>query len=327
MIKTKKLFALVASVVVASTLAGFAVPATAASSNASNASSAAKDVKVKELKIDKEIAGSIETDGSSTVYPLTEAIIEMAAEEIPGLEITAAPSGSGTGIKRLLNEEIDVAAASRKIKEEELKTAKEKGLEIVEIQVAIDGIAVVVNKENKVDEITTAELNKIWAADSKVATWKEVNEKWEDTELKLYAPGAASGTFEYFTEHVNKKAKEGRSEDVQTSEDDNVLVTGIAGDKGAMGYFGFTYFEENMDKVKALKIDGVEATKENIVSGKYPMSRPLFLYVNKKALDEKPEVKEFIKFYLMKAIPAAEEIKMVPATAEIINKDIEKIGE
>lgn len=325
MIKTKKLFALVASVVVASSLVGMSVPAVAETSNASQA--AKEEVKVKEVEIDKTVEGKIETDGSSTVYPLSEAIIEMAAEEIPGLEVTASPSGSGTGIKRLLAKEIDIAAASRKIKDKELEEAKANGLEIVEIQVAIDGIAVCVNKENPVKEITTEELNKIWAADSKVKSWKEVNDKFEDMELKLYAPGAASGTFEYFTEHVNKKAKEGRSEDVQTSEDDNVLVTGIAGDKGAMGYFGFTYFEENMDKIAALKVDGVEATKENIMNGKYPMARPLFIYVNKAALEEKPEVKEFVKFYIANSIKAAEEIKMVPASAEMINKNFEAIGE
>lgn len=326
MFKAKKLYALVASVVVASSM--FAVPAMATSKAAegsSNTSMAKEEVKVKDVEINKEVEGSIDINGSSTVYPLTEAIIEKAAAEMPNLEITAAGEGSGTGLKMLINGDIDVAGASRKIKDEELATAKENGIEIVEIQVAIDGIAVVVNKDNKVDEITTAELNKIWAADSTVKTWKEVNDAWEDTELKLYAPGAASGTFEYFTEHVNKKAKEGRSEDVQTSEDDNVLVTGVAGDKGAMGYFGFTYYEENMDKVKALKIDGVEATKENIIEGKYPLSRPLFLYVNKAALKDKEEVNNFIKFYLVNAIESAEEIKMVPATAEMINKDIDEL--
>lgn len=264
------------------------------------------------------IAGNIETDGSSTVYPLSEAVIEEAKKVMPKLNVTASPSGSSAGIKRLIAGEIDIAAASRTIESEEIATAKAAGIEIIELQVGIDGIAVVANKNNPVDNLTFEDLAKIFAKDSILKTWKEVNVGFPDTTFSLFSPGSSSGTYEYFTEHVLKSKNEQRASDVQVSEDDNVLVTGVAGSEGGLGYFGFTYAEENADKLKIMKLNGIEANQENILNGTYPLARPLFLYVNKKAATEKPEVKAFLDFYLDNAITLAKDINMVPAAATSI---------
>lgn len=327
--KSNRIAAIVASVLVVATVSSCAPAATttttagttAAGTTAAGTTAAATTA----AKADDKVSGSITIDGSSTVYPLTEAIIEIANKEFPKLQVAASASGSGTGLKRLTAGEIDIAGSSRKIKQEELDAAKAKGIEIIQLEVAIDGIAVVTNKKNPLKAITTEQLNKMWGKDSVVKDWKEVDPSFPDLPLTLFSPGAASGTFEYFTEKVNKKAKEQRSADVQTSEDDNVLVTGVTGNEGGLGYFGFTYFEENMDKLNALSIDGVEATKENIISFKYPLSRPLFLYVNKDAVAKKPEVKAFLNYYLDNAIKMANEIMMVPATDEIIKTSKELV--
>lgn len=325
----KKFAIALASVMMVSMFAGCSstTTTTTAGSNETTQESKASETKeaTKESSTEEALTGSITIDGSSTVYPLTEAIAEEFGGVQGGVKVTVSGSGSGTGLKKLVAGEIPIAGASRKIKDKELASAKEKGIEIVEIKVAIDGIAVVVNKDNKVDAVTVDELNKAWNKDSKVKSWKELNPSFEDAQLKLFSPGAASGTFEYFTEHINKKAKEQRTDGVQTSEDDNVLVTGVAGDKGAMGYFGFSYFEENMDKLKALKIDGVDATSENIISGKYPLARPLFIYVNKKDLEEKKEVKAFVKFYLENAGKLAKEIKMIAQPDDVYTKQIDEL--
>ena len=317
--KTNRITAIIASVLVVSSLAACTPATTGTTAGGSGAGTTAGTT------AGVEVSGSITIDGSSTVFPLTEAIIETAAGEFPELSVAASASGSGTGLKKLTAGEIDIAGSSRKIKAEEIEAAKAKGIEIVEIQVAIDGIAVVANKNNPVKEMTLAELNKIWAVDATVKNWKEVNPAFPDQALTLFSPGAASGTFEYFTEKVNKKAKEQRSNDVQTSEDDNVLVTGVTGNTGAIGYFGFTYYEENMDKLNAMTIDGVEATTENIISNKYPLARPLYLYANKAAIADKPEVKAYLTFYLDNAIVMAEEIQMVPATDAIIQASKELV--
>lgn len=275
--------------------------------------------------VDPNIAGKIETDGSSTVYPLSEIVIEEAKKAMPKLEVTASPSGSSAGIERLINGEIDIAAASRPIKDEEIAQAKEKGIEVTELTVAIDGIAVVAHKDNPVEDVSFDELKKIFGKDSKVKTWKEVNPEWPEEKFELFAPGTSSGTFEFFTEEVLETKKEARANDVQVSEDDNTLVTGVANSKGGLGYFGFTYYEENMDKLKALKINGIEASQETIADSTYPLARPIFLYVNKKAVAEKPEVKAFLEFYLNNAIELAKEIKMVPALEENIQKSLDAL--
>lgn len=261
-------------------------------------------------------SGKIAIDGSSTVYPITMAIAEEFRNEQPDVEVSVAMSGTGGGMKKFTAGEIDICDASRTIKQEEIDKAKANGIEYIELEVAYDGISVVVNKDNTwADTITVEELNKIWAKDSQVKTWKDVNSSWPAEPIKLYGPGTDSGTFEFFTEAINKKAKESRT-DYTPSEDDNVLVQGIAGDKDAMGYFGFAYYEENTDKLKVLKIDAgkgpVEPTFDTIKDKSYdPLSRPLYIYVNKAKLDQ-PQVKEFINFYLETAESIAKEVGYIP---------------
>ncbi len=264
----------------------------------------------------EKLNGNIVIDGSSTVYPITMAVAEEFKNEQPGVEVSVAMSGTGGGMKKFTAGEIDICDASRTIKQEEIDKAKANGIEYVELEVAYDGISVVVNKDNTwADSITVEELNKIWAKDSTVKTWKDVNSAWPDEPIKLYGPGTDSGTFEFFTEAINKKAKESRT-DFTPSEDDNVLVQGIAGDKNALGYFGFAYYEENTDKLKVLKIDAgkgpIEPTFNTIKDKSYaPLSRPLYIYINKAKLNE-PQVKKFVEFYLDNAADLTKEVGYIP---------------
>lgn len=306
----KRITALALGLALTATVAGCGSATNNAESSASNAdnTSAASTA--------EKLGGQIVIDGSSTVYPITMAVAEEFKNEQPGVEVSVAMSGTGGGMKKFVAGEIDICDASRPIKQEEIDQAKAKGIDYVELEVAYDGISVVVNKDNNwVDSITTAELNKIWAKDSQVKTWKDVNPAWPAEPLKLYGPGTDSGTFEFFTEQINKKAKESRT-DYTPSEDDNVLVQGIAGDKDAMGYFGFAYYEENQDKLRVLKIDDgkgpIEPTAASIKDKSYsPLSRPLFIYINKAKMDQ-PQVKAFVKYYIDNAATLSEEVGYVP---------------
>ncbi len=300
----KRITALVVGVALSASLAACG-NANENGSNSASTSSAASN-----------LTGKVVIDGSSTVYPITSAVAEEFRNAQSGVEVSVAASGTGGGMKKFVAGEIDICDASRPIKQEEIDKAKANGIEYVELEVAYDGISVVVNKDNTwVDSITVEELNKIWAKDSTVKTWKDVNPNWPDQPLKLYGPGTDSGTFEYFSEVINKKAKEART-DFTPSEDDNVLVQGIAGDKNALGYFGFSYYEENADKLKVLKIDAgkgpIEPTFDTIKDKSYaPLSRPLFIYVNKAKLDQ-PQVKEFVNFYLANAADLTKEVGYIP---------------
>ncbi|WP_035378800.1 PstS family phosphate ABC transporter substrate-binding protein [Fervidicella metallireducens] len=258
------------------------------------------------------LTGNIKVDGSSTVYPITQAIAEEFKKANPDLNIAVGTSGTGGGFKKFVVGETDINDASRKVKDEEAAKAKENNIEMLELEVAYDGIAVVVNKDNTwVSDITVEELKKIWEPNSTVKLWSDVRPEWPKEPIKLYGPGTDSGTFDYFTEKVNGKEKAIRT-DFTASEDDNVLVQGVAGDKYAMGYFGLAYFEENADKIKALKINGVEPTVDTVKNGTYkPLSRPLYIYVANKSL-ERPEVKEFVKFYLEKAKELVTEVGYIP---------------
>lgn len=250
------------------------------------------------------LKGEIKIDGSSTVYPISQAVAEEFMKLHPGVNVTVGTSGTGGGFKKFVAGEIDICDASRTIEAEEIEKAAAAGIEFIELPVAFDGLSVVVNPENTwADSLTVDELKKIWEPGSKVNNWKDVRAGFPNVPLKLFGAGTDSGTFEYFTEAIVKKKKEARA-DAQVSEDDNVLVQGVAGEKGGLGYFGFAYYIENKNKVKALKIDNgagpVEPTETTINDGTYaPLSRPLFIYVTKKAM-ERPEVKEFVKFYLGK---------------------------
>ncbi|ADL07135.1 PstS family phosphate ABC transporter substrate-binding protein [Thermosediminibacter oceani] len=275
------------------------------------------------------LSGSIEIDGSSTVYPITEAVAEEFMNTYPDVNITVGVSGTGGGFKRFTAGETDISNASRPISDEEAAKAKESGVEYIELPVAYDGITVVVNKENDwVDHLTVEELKKIWSPGSKVTKWSDIRPGWPDEKINLYGPGTDSGTFEYFTEAVNGEAKKSRS-DYTASEDDNVLVQGVSGDRYALGYFGFAYYLENSDKVKAVPIDGgsgpVEPTAESIKNGTYkPLARPIFIYVNKKSL-ERPEVKEFVKFYMENAAELVEEVGFVPMPESEYQENLNKI--
>lgn len=313
--KTKRISLILASAFMLTSIAA----CTPSTTTSTTAGTTAAGTTVAGTVANSEITGNIETDGSSTVYPLSEAVIEEAKKAMPKLNVTASPSGSSAGIKRLISGEIDIAASSRAIKAEEIATAKAAGVEIVELQVGIDGIAVVASKNNPVDNMSFEDLTKIFAKDSTIKTWKEANAAFPDATLALFSPGTSSGTYEYFTEHVLKTKNEQRASDVQVSEDDNVLVTGVSGSEGGLGYFGYTYAEENADKLKIMKVNGIEATQATILDGTYPLARPIFLYVNKKAVSEKPEVKAFLNFYLDNAITLATEIMMVPASPAAID--------
>jgi len=247
---------------------------------------------------ENKLAGTIKIDGSSTVGPISMAVAEEYKKEQPDVSVKVDISGTGGGMKKFVVKEIDIADASRAIKDEEKAEAEKNGFNAIELKVAMDGIAVVVNPQNTwASDMTVEELKKMWAPGSKVKTWKDVRADWPNEAIKFYSPGTDSGTFEYFTEEIVEEKNKMR-QDVTPSEDDNVLVTGVAGDKNAIGFFGFAYYEENKDKLKLLKVDGVEPTVDTIKAGTYkPLSRPLFIYVNSEAI-KRPEVKSYVDFYL-----------------------------
>lgn len=246
------------------------------------------------------VEGQIAVEGSSTVLPITQAAAEGFREQNPDVDITVGGAGTGDGFEAFCSGQTQISDASRPINDEETQACEENGIEFIELPVAQDGITVVVNPQNEFAEtITLEQLSTLWEppAEAEITTWNEVNSEWPEQELNLYGPGTESGTFEFFTEKAVGKAKESRT-DYQASEDDNVLVQGVAGDPNALGYFGFGYFEQNQDLLRALPVDGIEPTAETINSGQYPLSRPLFIYVSRPALEQNPSVEEFVSFYL-----------------------------
>ena len=251
------------------------------------------------------LAGDIPIDGSSTVFPITEAIAEQFGNLTGGnVRAVVGISGTGGGFKKFCASETVISDASRPIKQKEVDLCAAAGVEYIELPVAIDGLSVLVNRENDfVDCLTVAQLNTIWApeAEGVVQNWNQVNPDWPNEEIKLYAPGVDSGTFDYFTEAINGDGGVSRG-DFTASEDDNVLVQGIAGDKYSLGYFGYAYYVENRDKLKVAPVDGgsgcVAPTDDAINSGRYaPLSRPLFIYVRADAARE-THIAEFVRYYL-----------------------------
>ena len=261
----------------------------------------------------KELKGEIIIDGSSTVAPISSAVAEEFFRENRNVNIAIGISGTGGGFKKFAVGEIDIANASRKIKEKEAKEAKKNGVEYIELQVALDGIAVVVNKENTwAQELTEEDLKKIWENGSKIMNWKEINPSWPSEVIKLYGPDQDSGTFDYFVEEILGKDGQIRI-DYSPSSDDNQLVQGVEGDKGSLGFFGYAYYIEQKDKLNAVAVHGVRPTDETVKTGKYkPLSRPLYIYVNKKSLKEKPEVRAFVEYYLKNASKAVKLTGYVP---------------
>lgn len=266
------------------------------------------------------LSGDVRVDGSSTVGPLTEAAAESFQGQNPDVRVTVGVSGTGGGFEKFIAGETDINDASRPIKDEEATAAADAGIEYGQLTVALDGLAVVVNPENDwAETLTVEQLNKIWDADSKIDNWNQVDPNFPDVPLELFGPGTDSGTFDYFTEAVNGEEGISRT-DYLATEDDNVAVQGVAGSKGGMAYFGLSYYEQNMDKVKVVAIDGgngpVTPSIETVQSGEYtPLSRPLFIYVKKSSL-EQPQVKGFVQYYLDNLTPLAEQALFVPLTAE-----------
>lgn len=272
-------------------------------------------------------ASSIKIDGSSTVYPITEAVAEEFQAANKGVDVTVAVSGTGGGFKKFIRKEIDVTGASRPVKKSEDSALVAGQIEYYEIPVAYDGLAVVVNPQNTwASSITVAELKKIWepAAQGKIKKWNQIRPEWPNEEIHLFGAGTESGTFEYFTEAINGKSKACRG-DYTASEDDNVLVQGIATDKFALGFFGYAYYIENQAKLKVLAIDdqndangkgAIAPSSETILNASYqPLSRPLFIYVNKNSA-ERSEVSNFVNFYLTEATTLVAEVGYIPFTKE-----------
>lgn len=266
-------------------------------------------------KAASKLSGMIKIDGSSTVYPISEAMAEEFQIKNPGVKVTVGISGTGGGFKKFCAGDIAISNASRPIKQSEKDLASSNGIHFVELPVAFDGLSVVVNPKNTwVDKLTVAELKAIWEPGSKINNWSQVRKGFPDVPLKLYAPGADSGTFEYFTEAIVGTARSSRS-DFTASEDDNILVRGVAGDKGGLGYFGYAYYEENSSRLKLVPIDNgqgaVKPSPQTIANGSYsPLARPIFIYVNTKDA-KRPEVDAFVKFCLNSAPRLVKEVGYV----------------
>lgn len=266
----------------------------------------------------------VRVDGSSTVYPVTEAIAEEFLAQNPKIKVTVGISGTGGGFKKFCRGEIDVSNASRPILKNEMEDAKKNGVEYIELPIAFDALTVVINKENTwARTMTVEQLKKLWepAAQGKITRWNQIDPSWPDEKIDLYGAGTDSGTFDYFTEAVVGKAKSSRG-DYTASENDNDLVKGVEGNKYALGYFGMAYYEAHKDKLQGVSVawDKNAKTKEpvapsakNVLDGSYaPLSRPIFIYVSKKAVEEKPEVRQFVDFYLKNVKEMATEVKYVP---------------
>jgi len=263
----------------------------------------------------------VKVDGSSTVYPITEAVAEDFQKAKKNLvKVTVGISGTGGGFKKFCRGEIDISDASRPILKKEMEECRAAGIEYIELPVAFDALTVVINPKNTfLKSITVEELKKMWepGAQGKVTRWNQINSAWPNAPIKLFGPGADSGTFDYFTEAVVGKSKSSRG-DFTASEDDNVLVQGVARDVNALGYFGFAYYVENKDKLKAVPIvektgmPAVEPSMETVLKGTYqPLARPIFIYVSVKSLG-KPEVREFVEYYMKHGAKLSREVKYVP---------------
>ncbi len=283
-----------------------------------------------------EKAKIIEIDGSSTVYPITEAVAEEFQKLYRDVKVVVGISGTGGGFKRFATGETDISDASRPIKSKESDLCKKNGIEYIELAIAYDGLAVMVNPENKwVDFLTTAELKKIWEPNAQgvITKWSQVRAGFPDKEIRLFGPGTDSGTFDYFTEVICGKSGASRG-DFTASEDDNVLVQGIASDTAALGYFGLAYYEQNADKLKIVPIDdgddsngkgAITPSQGTVREGTYrPLSRPIFIYVSAKSL-AKNEVRDFVEFYIKHTPELSKEVGYIPLPNEMYKNSLGKV--
>ena len=272
-------------------------------------------------------AAVIKIDGSSTVYPVTEAVAEEFGKVTGNRDITVGIAGTGGGFQKFCRDETDISDASRPISPAEGEACAKSGIQYIELPIAYDGLAIVVNPKNTwASSMTVAELKKLWepAAQGKVLRWNQVRTGWPDKEIHLFGAGVDSGTFDYFTEAIMGKVDESRG-DYTSSEDDNVIVQGVSGDEGALGYFGYAYYSENKGKLKLVAVDDgddsngkgpIEPSLETVKNGTYrPLSRPIFIYPKIKSLD-RPEVRSFVEFYLNKGVPLISEVGYVPLTEQ-----------
>jgi phosphate transport system substrate-binding protein len=275
---------------------------------------------------------TIRIDGSSTVFPISEAVAEEFQKANRTMRVTVGISGTGGGFRRFCRGESDIQNASRPISKSEIEECRKAGIQYIELPVSFDALTVVVHPKSFLSEISVEDLRRIWepAAQGKITRWNQVNPAWPDRPIKLFGPGTDSGTFEYFTEAVVGKARASRP-DFTASEDDHVLVLGVSRDVDAMAYFGFTYYQENRDKLRGLSISwkggrAVAPTAENVLNGSYqPLSRPLFIYVNAAAL-ARPEVRSFVDFYNRNATKLAREVGMVPLPARAYEYNLSAVA-
>jgi len=264
------------------------------------------------------LSGKVTVDGSSTVFPLAQAAAEQFQAANKDVQITVGESGTGGGFEKFCAGETDVSDASRPIEPEEIAACKKGGVTYGEVQVANDGIAIVTNKDLKIDCLTTGQLKQLWSKDSKISNYNQIDPSLPDAKVSLFGPGTDSGTFDFFTETINGE-KGNTRKDYQPSEDDNVTVQGVAGDKGGLGYFGFSYFEANQDKLNLVAVDGGQGckapTRDDIQNGTYkPLARPLFMYASSKAL-ARPEVKAFLEQVVNDNQAVADAAQIVPLTS------------
>ena len=287
---------------------------------------------------DGSLSGTVQADGSSTVFPITEAVAEEFQRENRGVRVTVGISGTGGGFKKFCQGEIDIADASRPIKQSEIDLCRSNGIEYVELPVAYDGIAVVVNPSNTwADRLTVDELRRIWepSAQASVTRWSQVRPGWPDREIHLFGAGVDSGTYDYFTEAVVGTQHASRG-DYTSSEDDNVIVQGVATDELSLGFFGYAYYEENRDKLKVVPIDDGDATNgegpiapspETVMGGTYqPLARPVLIYVATRSL-ERPEVRAFIDFYIANAPALVSEVGYIPLPERAYSLTSQRVAE
>jgi phosphate transport system substrate-binding protein len=270
-------------------------------------------------------SGSVAVDGSSTVFPMSDAAAELLSEENPDIQVAVGQAGTGGGFEKFCVGETDISDASRPIEEEEAAICEENGIESTELQVATDALTVVVHPDLAVDCLTTEQLIELWAPGSTVTNWQDLDPSFPDQEISLFGPGTDSGTYDYMAADVIGDESETTRDDYEASEDDNVIVQGVAGTEGATGYFGYTYYEENADSLKALAIDDgngcVEPSAETAQAGEYtPLARPLFIYVNNASYNDNAAVKEFVDFYISNLPEIAETAQFIPLSDDLYSE-------